>query len=143
MMGNIKGFAWNCGGLRRHTASTYSKVMFFEKNFMNDFDFFFFIETHHKDDNDIPNELLRYKDTHHIIHSQTDIHDTHTGIIGLIRNNYTVDENDIEELIQGRILRFKMTKPTSNICYRIAVVYFPTNKKITVEDTQLFARTQA
>ena len=140
MMGNIKGFAWNCGGLRRHTASTYSKVMFFEKNFMNDFDFFFFIETHHKDDNDIPNELLRYKDTHHIIHSQTDIHDTHTGIIGLIRNNYTVDENDIEELIQGRILRFKMTKPTSNICYRIAVVYFPTNKKITVEDTQLFAR---
>ena len=90
MMGNIKGFAWNCGGLRRSTASTFSKVMFFEKTFKNDFDFFFFLETHHKDENDLPNELLRYEDTHHIIHSETNENDTHVGIIGLIRNNYLI-----------------------------------------------------
>ena len=54
MMGSLKGFAWNCGGLRRHTSSTFSKVMYFEKNFKNDFAFFFFLETHHEDENDIP-----------------------------------------------------------------------------------------
>ena len=97
MMGSIKGFAWNCGGLRRNTASTFSKIMFFEKTFQNDFDFFFFLETHHKEENDLPNELLRYGETHHIVHSQTDEHDTHTGIIGLIRKNY--DISDIEHII--------------------------------------------
>ena len=86
-MGSIKGFAWNCGGLRCGTASTIPKVAFFEKNFKNDFDFFFFIETHHKDKNDLPNELFRYVDTHHIVHSETDEHDTHTGIIGLVSKN--------------------------------------------------------
>ena len=90
MMGSIKGYVWNCGGLRRTTASTLSKVMFFEKTFKDDFDFFFFLETHHKGDNDLPNELLRYKDTHHIVHSATDQHDTHTGIIGLIRKKYAI-----------------------------------------------------
>ena len=122
-MGNIKGFAWNCGGLRRSTASTYSKVMFFEKNFKNEFDFFFFLETHHKDENDIPNELLRFKDTHHIVHSETDKHETHSGIIGLVSKNYNLTEE--EELIKGRILRFKLQMVASEISYRIAVVYLP------------------
>ena len=137
-MGSIKGFSWNCGGLRRSAASTYSKVMFFEKNFKNDFDFFFFLETHHKDENEIPNELLRYEDTHHIIHSETDTHETHSGIIGLIRKKYTVIEN--EELVKGRILRIKLSEQTSKESYNIAVVYFPTNTNITLEDMQLFVR---
>ena len=87
MMGSLKGFAWNCGGLRRGAASTITKVAFFEKNVKTDFDFFFFLETHHKDENDLPNELLRYEDTHHIVHSEMDEHDTHTGIIRLISKN--------------------------------------------------------
>ena len=86
MTDSLKGFAWNCGGLRRHNASTLPKIMYFEKTFRNDFDFFFFLETHHKDDHDIPNELQRYEDTHHIVHSHKDEGDTHTGIIGLVRN---------------------------------------------------------
>ena len=69
MMGSLRGFAWNCGGLRRGVSSTLSKVMYFEKTFKNSFDFFFFLETHHKDENEIPNELMRYKDSHHIIDS--------------------------------------------------------------------------
>ena len=52
--------------------------MFFEKTFKDDFDFFFFLETHHKDENDLPNELLRYQDSHHIVHSETNENDTHT-----------------------------------------------------------------
>ena len=58
MMGDIKGFAWNCGRLRRGNASTFPKTLFFEKTLKIDFDFFFFIETHHEDENDLPNELV-------------------------------------------------------------------------------------
>ena len=87
MMGS-RGFAWNCGGLRRGAAATHSKVMYFEKNFKNSFDFFFFLETHHKDEHEIPNELMRYEDTHHIRHSETNGQETHSGIIGLIRKEY-------------------------------------------------------
>ncbi len=83
MMGGLKCFAWNCGGLRRNTASTLSKVMFFKKTFTN-FDFFFFLETHHKDVDDIPNELNRYQDSYHIVHSPCDVSDTHPGIIALL-----------------------------------------------------------
>ena len=78
MMGGIKGFAWNCGGLRRNSPATLTKVIFFEKSFKNSFDLFFFLETHHKDKDDIPNELMRFEDTHHIVHSATDTNDTHT-----------------------------------------------------------------
>ena len=135
-MGSTKGIMWNCGGLRRDTASTYSKVMYFEKNFKNKFDFFFFLETHHKNKSELPDEILRYEDTHHIIHSETKEGDTHTGIIGLISKEYTVDE--IEQLVQGRILRFRMTDSTSNITHKLSVVYLPTNKNIKIDDMKIF-----
>ena len=130
-MGSIRGFSWNCGGLRRSTASTTSKVMFFEKSFKNSFDFFFFLETHHEDENDIPNELMRYEDTYDIVHSPRDENNTYTGIIGLIRKEYKV--TDIEQTIQGRILSLKLTDTTEETTYRFSVVYFPTNNKFELE----------
>ena len=105
--GSIKGFAWNCGGIRRGAHSTMNKVLFFENRYKNDFDFFFFLETHHKDKNEIPNELMRYEDTHDIIHSERDENETHSGIIALIRKEYKV--HGIENIIQGRILGLKIT----------------------------------
>ena len=138
MMGSIRGFVWNCGGLRRSTASTLSKVMFFEKTFKNDFDFFFFLETHHKDENDLPSELLRYEETHQIVHSETSQHETHSGIIGLIRNGYTI--SDIEQITQGRILRLKLTDTTTRISHYISVVYLPTNQNIDMEGMQNIVR---
>ena len=138
MMGSIKGFAWNCGGLRRSTASTPSKVMFFEKTLKNDFDFFFFLETHHKGENDLPNELLRYRDTHHIIHSETEEQDTHTGIIGLVRNKYAI--SDVENIMQGRVLGLKLTDPSTQTEYQISAVYLPTNQNLDKESMQNIVR---
>ena len=127
-MGEIKCFSWNCGGLRRGSATTFSKVMFFENAFKNDFDFFFFLETHHKGENEIPDELLRYKDTHHIVHSERNETDTHSGIIGLIKNNYTI--NNVENMVQGRILGLTITETNTKIMHRISAVYLPTNKNL-------------
>ena len=109
-MANPKIFAWNCGGLRDSTAKTRSKVMFFEKEFKNKFDIFFFLETHHKSKAEIPKEILRYENTHHIIHSATTDSETHTGIIGLIRNDY--DLVSTKDVIQGRILNIRIEHRT-------------------------------
>ena len=130
LMGSIKGYAWNCGGLRRHTASTLFKVMYFEKTF-RDFDFFFFLETHHKDWDDIPNELLACEGTHHIVHSQVGAGDTHTGIIGLIKKKY--DVFDIENTIQGRVLGMGLFDSSTQERYRISAVYLPTNQNLDVD----------
>ena len=131
MMGSLRGFSWNCGGLRRDSASTLSKVMYFENNFKNSFDFFFFLETHHKDQNEIPNEFMRYQDTHHIVHSEIDDQDSHAGIIGLIRKHYTL--SDIKHLIQGRVLYLSVSDPSRNTTHQISVVYLPTNKNLNLE----------
>ncbi len=112
-MNGLKCYAWNCGGLRRNTPSTLLKVMFFEKTFPH-FDFFFFLETHHKDGNDIPNELNRYQDSHHIVHSACDAGDTHTGIIGLISKSFSIA--DIEHTMQGRILNLRIVESSSQTC---------------------------
>ena len=129
-MGSLRGFAWNCGGLRRGAAATLSKVMYFEKNFKNSFDFFFFLETHHKDKHEIPNELMRYEDTYHIRHSETNGQETHSGIIGLIRKEYQV--SNVQHLIQGRILHLSITDSAKETTYPISVVYLPTNKNMDV-----------
>ena len=131
MMGSLRGFAWNCEGLRRGVSSTLSKVMYFEKTFKNSFDFFFFIETHHKDENEIPNELMRYKDSHHIIDSKVEGEETHAGIIGLVRKEYEV--NDVKHLIQGRILNFLITDSSKKSTHRISVVYLPTNRNLNLD----------
>ena len=135
MMGGIRGFAWNCGGLRRNSPATLNKVIFFEKSFKNSFDFFFFIETHHKDKNDIPNELMRFEDTHHIVHSATDKNDTHTGIIGLIPKSLFKVEEEIS-LIQGRILYLSILELARNVKHCISVVYLPTNQNLNVDIMQ-------
>ena len=136
-MGSIKGYAWNCGGLRRHTASTLFKVMYFEKTF-RDFDFFFFLETHHKDWDDIPNELLACEGTHHIVHSQAGAGDTHTGIIGLIKKKY--DVFDVENIIQGRVLGMGLFDSSARERYRISAVYLPTNQNLDVDILQGIVR---
>ena len=60
MMADFKGLAWNCAGLRASTPLSCKKALYFEKEFQNDFDIAFFLETHHKDANEIPPEILSF-----------------------------------------------------------------------------------
>ena len=70
MTGETNGIVWNCGGLT-NTSSSSLKGNYFQKEFGSKFDFAFLVETHHKDDAAIPNEISSYKNTHHIINQQT------------------------------------------------------------------------
>ena len=86
--------------------------MFFENNFKNDFDIFFFLETHHMTEDEIPAEILRYGNTHHIIHSTATENEKYTGIIGLISKDYEIKNEN--HLIQGRILNIKIVHKKEN-----------------------------
>ena len=137
-MANLNGFAWNCGGLRASTALSRSKVMFFEKEFKNNFDIFFFLESHHRSENDIPAEILRFANTHHIIHSAMADDETHTGIIGLISNQY--DILSTKHVIQGRILNLKIQHKIEKTNHNVTAVYLDTNKNMNKEKMQNIVR---
>ena len=124
-MANFK--IWNCAGLTS-TALSKKKVMYFEKNFMNDFDIFFFVETHHRNLSEIPPEILRYQNSYHIIHSAASEDEKYTGIIGLISRNYDIIET--KHLIQGRILNIKIRHKNEKTDFNISALYLDTNNHI-------------
>ena len=128
-MTSFKGLAWNCGGLRDSTPLSREKAMYFEKDHGIDFDIACFIETHHRGKEEIPPEILRYDNTHHVIHSTVADHDTHAGIIGLVSKQYKIVE--IKHLIQGRVLNIKMSHLTTEVDYNISAVYLETNNHLT------------
>ena len=127
-MASFKGLAWNCGGLTSTNLSR-NKAMYFEKEFRNDFDVAFFLETHHKTESEIPPEILRYENTHHIIHSTVADGETYAGIIGLLTKDY--DIIDTKHLIQGRILNIKVQQKNDKTNYNISAVYLYTNNHLT------------
>ena len=127
-MASFKVLMWNCGGLTT-TSVSQSKAMFFEKEFKNDFDAAFFIETHHTSETTIPQELLRYQNTHTMVHSFVTPDEKHAGILGLIHNDF--DIIDCKNLIQGRILNIKLKHISEKTLYNISVIYMYTNNKIT------------
>ena len=129
MMADFKGIAWNCGGLRAGTPTSRNKALFFEKQFITDFQAAFFLETHHKEFNEIPPELLRYQNTHHIVHSSAAEEESYTGIIGLIKNEYEIVKST--SLIQGRMLNVKLIHKTNKTKYNITAIYLDTNNHIT------------
>ena len=123
-MGSFKAIAWNCGGLTS-TELSRSKAIFFEKENKFNFDVAFFLETHHRDVKDIPQEFSKYKSTYHIIHSFAPLDEPFAGIIGLVSKQY--DVTDTRELIQGRILNLKIQHKTHKTKYNISAVYLYTN----------------
>ena len=82
-----------------------------------------------KSEDEIPPEILRYQNTHHIIHSTVPEDETHSGIIGLLCKDY--DVIDVKELIQGRVLNIKTQHTKDKTDYNISAVYLDTNNHIT------------
>ena len=126
-MAPFKVLVWNCGGLR-DTAVSQNKAFFFEKDYKNDFDAAFFVETHHKDQTDFPRQILRFQKTHHIIHSPVGLNESHTGIIGLISHDYEILEQT--ELLRGRMLNVKIHRKSDKKKKSLTAVYLPTNNKL-------------
>ena len=127
-MTTFKGVAWNCGGLRSSSSQASSKSLYFEKTFQTDFDIAFFLETHHKEEGEIPPEILRYSNTHHILHSPAAQDESHAGIIALVNQTYEIVNNN--SLIQGRILNILIKDKSTGTLFNISGVYLDTNDKL-------------
>ena len=137
-MAVVKGYSWNCGGLRSSSPLSRSKTIYFEKEFGNTFDFFFFLETHHHNEEEIPKDILKYDSTHHIIQSPALGDETHAGILGLISKNYDTISN--KDVIQGRLTNIKIRHKTETTEYNITAVYMDTNNHITKDKMQNVVR---
>ena len=63
---------WNSAGIRAGANSTPKKIVFFDKEFPQaNFAIAAFLETHHKNDEDIPDYFHSLQNTQHIIHTPT------------------------------------------------------------------------
>ena len=111
MTGDIKGILWNCGGLTT-AGSSLLKANYFQKEFGTNFDIAFLIETHHKNFESIPDEILSYQSTHHIVHSAAASDEPYSGIIGLVSRNYEIVK--VSHLIQGRIINVRLRHIAEN-----------------------------
>ena len=133
-MASTKVICWNSAGLRANTESTRAKMAFFDSKFPNGkFEIAAFIETHHKDDDDLPEELGQYKTSHNVLHTPTHM-ETHGGIIILISKDYTITSRT--EAIPGRLLNVKYTHKTFTVERNLSIFYGLQWKKYKKKDIE-------
>ena len=126
-----KVLAWNCGGLRSNPGRANEKALYFEKEFTTNFHMAFFLETHQKSLDDIPEEILRYENTHHIILSPAPENESYSGILALISHDYEILQT--KDLVEGRVLNMRLKNKFDGKDHNIFAVYFDTNKRLTKE----------
>ncbi len=117
----LKVSCWNSAGIRASANSTASKMLFFQTQFpKNDFSIAAFIETHHKDKDDLPEDLLHLETSHHLIHTPTQ-HETHAGIVALLSRQFDIKSQ--KEVIPGRLLNIKFLFEKTE--YNLSIFYGP------------------
>ena len=95
-MAGTKFVSWNCCGLREGSLRTDEKLAFFDKEFQNsNFDVACFVETHHRDANDIPEMISQFKSHYHLVHTPTPTGESHAGIIALVSKSFELSNTDI------------------------------------------------
>ena len=72
------------------------------------------------------------------MHTTADKNEFHTGIIGLIKDDYEII--DVKNKIQGRILNVKIQHARDKIRYNINAVYLDTNNNLTIEKMKNITR---
>ena len=132
-MPDLKIALWNCSGLRSSAAFTAHKMGFFDKEFPDaHFGLAIFVETHHRGEDDFPELIKEYKHTHHILHTPTPPHHTHSGVIVLLRKDFEIISTTIK--IPGRLLNVKFKDKIENKNYNLSAFYGPIIKTILKKD---------
>ena len=116
-MTEIKVVLWNCSGILPSSAAE-EKMKFFDAAIQSDFDVLVLVETHHIDIDDVTS-LSLLRQNYRIEHTEADTGDPYGGIIILVSKNLVV--SDVEELVKGRLLNFKITD--SQHQYNISALY--------------------
>ena len=96
-------------------------MLFFEKNFGKEFHVAIFLETHQKNGEASPPEILRYANTHSIIEEPTNENESHTGITILLQDDYELLSYQIP--LPGRILSIQIKHKSSKETFNIIALY--------------------
>ena len=121
-MADTKFLMWNSSGIRAGTDTTPAESAFFDQQNPNaDYTFAAFVETHHRDEKDLPLYFTIRKPNFHILHSPTPPTHTHSGIILLISKEYEVIKQSI--VIQGRLVNVHISHKVTKHTYNISVYY--------------------
>ena len=128
-MAELKVAFWNCAGLRADTSSTAQKLMYFSSQYAdNTLDIIAFLETHHKDDSEIPLQLQALSHNYSVIHTPTPPHHTHSGIMVFITKKYNVIRQ--QEVIAGRLLNVQIKDPDYPTEFNISFFYGPQTRSM-------------
>ena len=112
---------WNSAGIRASANSTADKMLYFQNQFpKRDFSIAAFIETHHKNKEDLPEDLLLFENSHHLIHTPTQ-NETHAGIVVLLSRQFDIKSQS--EIIPGRLLNIKLLLERTE--YSLSLFYGP------------------
>ncbi len=123
-MGSTKVLSWNCAGLRASTESTKSKMAFLNKEIGNSsFRLLVLLETHHRDENDFPEEIKFHQKTHHLVHTPAAEGDSHGGIIVII-DKY-LDVTATNTVIPGRLINIQLVNSGDKTNINLSVLYGP------------------
>ena len=109
-MGSNKVICWNSSGIKSGSKYTPDKLAFLDSQYPNaNFAILALVETHHKNKEDIPDELLEYESSHFLFHTPT--HDeTHGGIIVFVSKNFNILKDEV--VIPGRLLNITFSSST-------------------------------
>ena len=135
-MAAIKVILWNCNGLRACADSTAHKMGYFDKMFpLANFSIAVFVETHHRNEEDFPEQINEYKVTHNIIHTPTPLGTSHSGVIVLIRKDFTILSSEIK--IIGRLINFQVRDVLEDQVYNFSAFYGPIPKYVSKEAAEI------
>ena len=124
-MADFKTVMWNCAGLRASTATTQNKLIALEQVTNKNFELLILLETHHRNEEDIPMDIKRFSNKYHILHTPVTEGEHSTGIIILIDKTYEIINH--RTLIEGRLLNLKIRHTQTNKEYNISALYAYTN----------------
>ena len=101
-MGSKKVICWNSAGIKSGSKSTPDKLALLDSQYPNaNFAILALVETHHKNKNEIPEELLEYESSHRPFHTPTQ-EETHGGIILFVSKNFKILREEV--VIPGRLI---------------------------------------
>ena len=128
-MANTKIVQWNCNGLRAAAESSTKKLQFFDKEYPNaNFTIAVFLETHHREEDDFPEQLNEYQVTHHLIHAPAPPDHPFRGIIVLVSKAFDIMQWKVK--IPGRLLNINIKGKEEGKEFNLSAFYGPVQRDI-------------
>ena len=125
-----KIISWNCNGLRASVASSEDKLNFFDKEYPNgSFGIAAFVESHHRNLDDLPIRFQEYTPTHHLVHTPAPMSHPHRGIILLVSKAFELIS--WKEIIPGRLLNIKIKDKEKDKIFNLSAFYGPVQRNVT------------